>query len=320
MNIIFCNIGWMESYQGLNPEDLIRGGGSYVDEEGRGHEVCNFYPHNNTFYGYVQAPGGQININRLGAHQDDEHISGINVIWTATRPTGGTAVIGWYKNATVYRYYQKHAEDNNIFISNGIDGYWITASINDGRLLPVDERTLEIRRQVKGGMGRANIWYADKPANESIVNKVIALINDKKCQISINTTKKSKQDQNRKIKIEKIAISQCISHFKRIGYTVTSVEKDNLGWDLEATSGKTIIQIEVKGLSGDKFSIELTPNEYKAFSEQSDKYRLAVVTNTLESPNLYICRYSKEKQTWLINESEDVKLKIETKQSASIKL
>lgn len=97
------------------------------------------------------------------------------------------------------------------------------------------------------------------------------------------------------------------------------MEKDNLGWDLEATSGKTLLRIEVKGLSGSVFSVELTPKEYKVFSEQSDAYRLAVVTNALESPDLFICRYSKERNIWVVDDKANRSLQIETKQSASIK-
>ena len=93
----------MERYKGLQDGDEIIGGGSYVKIEGCGHEVCNFAEVNGTLYGYVQPPGSQIDIDRLGAQPDDDEISNITVVWTATRPTGGTAVIGWYKNATVFR-------------------------------------------------------------------------------------------------------------------------------------------------------------------------------------------------------------------------
>ena len=147
MAIIFCNIGWMERYQGLRDGDEIVGGGSYVKKEGRGHEICNFAPNRNVLYGYVQPPGAQIDIERIGASADDESISGVTVIWTATRPTGGTAVVGWFKNATVFPEYQEFPKPPEIQKQNGIDGYWISAPSDQANLLPVDERTLEIPRQ-----------------------------------------------------------------------------------------------------------------------------------------------------------------------------
>ncbi|MCE1184430.1 MAG: hypothetical protein LWW92_02320, partial [Rhodocyclales bacterium] len=89
MRILFCNIGWMEQYQGLNAQDQISGGGAYVQQQGRGHEVCNFSPYKHQLYGYVQAPGAQINLNRLGGCDEDEYLGGITVVWTATHPDGG---------------------------------------------------------------------------------------------------------------------------------------------------------------------------------------------------------------------------------------
>lgn len=319
MAVIFCNVGWMERYHGLMDGDQIVGGGSYVKEEGRGHEICNFAPNRNVLYGYVQPPGAQIDIERIGESADDESISGVTVIWTAKRPTGGTAVVGWYKNATVFREYQKFPKPPAIQKQNGIDGYWIKASSDQANLLPVDERTLEIPRQVKGGMGQANVWYANKPESASIVKRVLDLVGGKRAKPVAVKSRKGKQDQERKAQIEKSAIRLCCEHFEGLGYTVESVEKDNLGWDLEATSGKTLLRVEVKGLSGSVFSVELTPNEFKAFAEQADAYRLAVVTNALESPELFICRYSKEQDIWVIDSKANKSLQIEIRQSASIK-
>jgi len=319
MEVIFCNVGWMEHYQGLKHGDQIVGGGSYVKEEGRGHEICNFAPSKNILYGYVQPPGAQIDIERIGASADDESVHGVTVIWTATRPTGGTAVVGWFKNATIFREYQRFTKSPAIQQQNGIDGYWIKAPLDQANLLPVDERTLEIPRQVKGGMGQANIWYADKPESASIVKRVLDLVDGKRTRPVITRGRKGKQDQERKAEIEKSAIRLCCEHFEGLGYSVESVEKDNVGWDLEATSGKTLLRIEVKGLSGGVFSVELTPNEYRAFGEKSDAYRLAVVTNALESPELFICRYSKERKMWVVDDKANKSLQIETRQSASIK-
>lgn len=319
MSVLFCNIGWMERYQGLNVGDQIIGGGSYVRDEGRGNEICNFTPYMNTFYGYVRSAGKQIDIDRIGAKPNDNSVSGVTVIWTATRPTGGTAVVGWYKNATVFRDYQKFSSAPSIQSQNKISGYRITALSNQAVLLPVDERTLEIPRQIKGGMGQANVWYADKPESASIVKRVLDFIDGQRENKSNNKRGKVKQDQERKVHIEKAAIRLCCEHFEKLGYDVASVEKDNVGWDLEAISGKTTLRIEVKGLSASTFAIELTPNEYRAFSEQSDTYRLAVVINALDFPKLFICRYSNEQKMWVVNESTNKSLQIETKQSASVK-
>ncbi len=42
--VLFCNVGWMERYEGLTGGDTIVGGGAYVREHESGFEVCNFSP------------------------------------------------------------------------------------------------------------------------------------------------------------------------------------------------------------------------------------------------------------------------------------
>lgn len=319
MKFVFFNIGWMERYKGLQDGDEIIGGGSYVKIEGCGHEVCNFAEVNGTLYGYVQPPGSQIDIDRLGAQPDDDEISNITVVWTATRPTGGTAVIGWYKNATVFRNYQKFARASKLHHENGVDGYWACAEVAGSKLLSVNERTCEIPRQIKGGMGQSNVWYADSPESAEVVARVQALVSGKRNRVTSSSAAMGKQDQERKAEIEHAAIRACCEHFEHLGYLVKSVEKDNLGWDLEASSGKTVLRIEVKGLSGSVFSIELTPNEYLAFSENSESYRLAVVTSALSAPKLSICRYSTEQKNWIVEDDVTRSLEIQMKKSASVK-
>jgi 5-methylcytosine-specific restriction protein A len=120
MAILFCNVGWMEKYNGIK-DDSIERGGSYNRNE-TGHEVCNFSSIRGRVYGYVQ-PTGQIKIEKIGADKEDESISGVTVVWTAGPKIGGTAVVGWYKNATVYREYQPLLTRTKLQQANGIDRY-----------------------------------------------------------------------------------------------------------------------------------------------------------------------------------------------------
>jgi hypothetical protein len=307
----------MERYQGLRAGDQISGGGAYVKKEGRGHEVCNFSPDNGTLYGYVQAPGAQVNLDRLGANSGDDSITA-TVVWTATRPGGGTTIVGWYKDATVFRDYQKFDKAPRTQSQNGIDGYRITAPAGGATLLPVDARVFEIPRQVKGGMGQSNVWYADSPESAPLVEDVRALIEGGQSPRTGRPKHGRPQDQERKAKVEKAAIRACCTYFENLGYDVVSVEKDNVGWDLVAKSGRSSLRIEVKGLSGSVFSVELTPNEFNAFTQQANDYRLAVVTNALESPSLSVCRYSDEQAAWVVENNDGRALEIKVKQSASI--
>lgn len=104
MALVLFNIGWMKHYRGQTPSDGIFNGGSYVAEYDTGHEVRNFEPANGRCYGYVRAPRGKINMLRLGARADAECADNVTVVFTATPPgQGGSVVVGWYRNAQVWR-------------------------------------------------------------------------------------------------------------------------------------------------------------------------------------------------------------------------
>ncbi|MFI3046491.1 HNH endonuclease [Pseudomonas coronafaciens] len=173
MPVIFCNTGWMEYYNGIDGDSIQRGG-SY-NNDSIGHEVCNFTNARGKVYGYVQ-PTGRINIGKLGAKKGDEYVDGVTVIWTAGPDSGGTAVVGWYKNATVYRELQRISKPTKTHKNNEIEIYRISASASDVRLLPSCEREFMIPRAVKGGIGQSNIWYADNQESAELVDKVLLLI------------------------------------------------------------------------------------------------------------------------------------------------
>jgi len=175
--MIFFNIGWMNYYRGITDEDPIEKGGQYIDENGRGYEIWNFLPFNGRMYGYVQPVGKKgdyfsrsINIDKLGAPKQNS-VDNVLSVWLAShREKGGTWVIGWYENSTVYRKYQEAPIDSNRNFGDSTDqfGYWVTAKEEDCVCLPVDERTLQAPRGEKGGIGQSHVWYAQSQENITI--------------------------------------------------------------------------------------------------------------------------------------------------------
>lgn len=164
----------MARYDGIDGDSIQRGG-SYNKSE-IGHEVCNFSNVDSKVYGYVQ-PTGRLNIVKLGAGKNDDYINDVTVIWTAGPDSGGTAIVGWYKNATVYRDAQKLNAPSELQIHNGISSYRILADASDAVLLPVHKRDFMIPRAIKGGIGQSNVWYADKPESAVLVESTLALVN-----------------------------------------------------------------------------------------------------------------------------------------------
>ncbi|MFB9137730.1 HNH endonuclease [Vibrio olivae] len=166
----------MKDYNGASEKDKPKRGGAY-NQNNIGHEVCNFTNSDGTVFGYVE-PTGKINIGRLGAKKNDEYIEGVTVVWLAGPDCGGTAVVGWYKNATVYRELQDNRSLSSIHKANNITKYRIKAKFTDAVLLPESCRSIMIPRAVKGGIGQSNIWYADSPDSAVYVEPVIQMINN----------------------------------------------------------------------------------------------------------------------------------------------
>ena len=319
MNILFCNIGWMERYCGQQTGDSIKGGGAFVKKEGRGHEVCNFRHHDGFVYGYVESPGKNLDIRRIAGHESDS-VDGVLIVWTA--PLNGRApavVVGWYKDATVYRAFQKFERVPSAHKENQVDGYRFRVKRENAVLLPVDSRTHEIPKHQKGLMGQANIWYADTPEGKPIVKSVLALVNG---TLRPPVAKRGKTDPEHKAKVEKAAIKVVRQHYMKLGYAVDSVEKDNVGWDLETRfDGRVRFRIEVKGLSGSESGVGLTPNEYNKFKENAEDYRLAIVTDALSgTPKLLLCRFSAEQDKWIVDSQGRYEIEVEPRTGAMVRI
>ena len=88
-----------------------------------------------------------------------------------------------------------------------------------------------------------------------------------------------------KKEIEDNAIKKAKRYYKNKGYTVTSVEKENCGWDLTVISRDSKeLHIEVKGTSRNEFHFFLSKNEYNQMKIDSN-WRLFVAKNVLEDPD-----------------------------------
>lgn len=305
IRILFANIGWMTHYQGINKSDQIQGGGAYNNENK--HETYNFKVINGYCYGYVEPPKDTyINLSRIDDSINNELLSieDVLVVWTATRPDiGGTYIIGWYKHATVFRQCQsiQSTERQNY-------SYNIKSKENDCVLLPIDDRYFRIPRRQRGFIGQSNVWYADSKQQDVIDFRVTVLNYIK----NYSTEKIHKQPAARttpkaKKQVESSAINYVTQTYKNKGYTVTSVEKENLGWDLEAERDRIKLRIEVKGLASNEIEAHLTPNEYKKMKDKNNSnYRLCIVTNALTTPILYTFIYDND--CWICEDDAELKL------------
>lgn len=149
-------------------------------------------------------------------------------------------------------------------------------------------------------MSQGNIWYAEK--SKDIVKKVhdyiFKGINPEEKRGKFNHGRPFQVDSIKRKKIENAAIKHIHNYYKTLSHHLKSVETEKVGWDLEATMGKTKLCLEVKGLSGNDINVELTHNEYKQMFGIKNKFRLCIVTNALTKPTKFIFSYSKDEKIW----------------------
>jgi hypothetical protein len=280
-----------------DPTDRIIGGGRYVRIQKRGHEVCNFVDAGGFMFGYVQPVGSHIKLEKLGASKDADQLEGVDVVITAHRPRGDTVIVGGYRDATVYRDLQPLAMPTALHKKNGVCGFRFTSLVEDVKLLSPDDRS-EVVPRGKGGMGQSNVWYAEN-ASKAWITRVRQLLDGTKT-FGPSKRKRLPPDVFKNAQVEDAAMNLAWAHYEARGYDLKDVSKANRGWDLEATSGKLTLRIEVKGLSGKVASIELTPNEYKALLKNALDYRLCIITDALASPVLDICAFNLVSGVWTV--------------------
>ncbi|MDE7207820.1 MAG: hypothetical protein K2N90_11815, partial [Lachnospiraceae bacterium] len=170
--VVFCEIAWMKYYNGISEDDKPMNGGKYIKENGEGGEIFNFTPYNHKCYGYVMHYGNELHIERYDkALEKSTELDDLTVIWVASDGES-SKIVGWYENATMYRYWQMLWYDGQ-----GYD-YNFIADEKDCYLIDADKRTFVIpRAPIAGagrGMGQSQVWYADSDyAQDEFIPKVM---------------------------------------------------------------------------------------------------------------------------------------------------
>jgi hypothetical protein len=311
----------MSAYEGLvGQPDKIVGGGKWVRQHKDGGETCNFVECGDGYvYGHVETIKGEIDrpieIGMLGAKPGAKFVDHVDVIWTATDPRRkGRWVVGWYRDARVYRNREKFgkAPSKQHRLEGNKESFRIRTRASNAVLIPLKQRNIPLGRG-KGWIGQANWWFPEKQSNRAIrrfVDTIRAQLDSGPQLAPVGTNGShggnwgGNSDPLRNVEVERAAILKVREHFA--GYRIKSVEKDNLGWDLEAQPKGTgaALRLEVKGLFGRELKVGLTPREFRAFKAHMDgsmpQYRLCVVTGALSrKARLVVFRFDTEKRRWV---------------------
>lgn len=297
--LLFINAGWQIFYVGTKGDPTI-GGFGHLRRHDMGHEAWNFLAVKGKVYGYI--PRSTTVRDALGASPEDSAVSGVTVVWLARHiSTGRTVIVGWYKNATVYRRagaLRIRREGHEVMPQ-------VVAEKDNVRLLPIDQRTFVIpTKKEPGCLGQSPVWYGRDELFRARVREFIQR-DGRHVHISKNTTSGAgfNNDPAARKRIEVAAVEYATRYYQSIAggeREVVSVERDALGWDLEAVGANDRLKVEVKGVAGDNCSVELTPNEYKAMlsAEHRKMYVVFVVTGLgSQHPQAHIFRYDRDSST-----------------------
>lgn len=306
--IIVFHTAWMAKYDG-DRASFNAGGFKYALEVGYGHEMFNFREIDGAYYGYVP-PTGNLHLEKhFNVTRNTEKLEGVTVVWTAPHPEkGGRAVVGVWRCATVYRADQKpigKIASSRRVGPKDIAGYRCTAKAKDCVLLNPDDRPIFMQpgQARKGGTwpGQQKVFYPK--VGSSALRRLEAILADiaptnaspKKAPGRKGKSNRSnwQADVERRKQIEVAAVLAVGAKLEGMGYSVRSVEKDNVGYDLVAERGDEILHLEVKGRSGREICADLTANEfdylrsYERERTPDAHYRIAIVTAALVDPVIY---------------------------------
>ncbi|WP_188666606.1 protein NO VEIN domain-containing protein [Terasakiella brassicae] len=312
--MVLFRLQWMEDYKGF--ENIDKPTFEHLFDGSDPHEAFNFQVENDgCHYGFARiSKGDSIHIERLGeVDQDDkghQYVDGVTVIWTAKHPSGGMVVVGWYRNARVYRDEQYCPDEINRPFK-GDAWYRVSANAGDVFFLETELRDKELLKGLGDTWKQARPFYISEKKKFSKMERKLWKLAQGKTGVSVSKKRKKPViNQERKKEVEEGAIKLVTDEFEKRHYTVESFEDRNVGYDLQAISqdGQEILCIEVKGHGIDTVTADFTFNEYDAITEHQKsqfnqgEYVICIVTSVSRpGMKLHEFRYDKKRKGWFDN-------------------
>lgn len=292
--ILWVKFGWSDYYRG----GPINGNFPFIEDGAQGHEAWNFLPQDNgTYYCYTPPQGG----NGTPWNEDPK---GWTVVCLAKEPgRTGVHIVGWYEDAELMGDYEIRPPDFDASGTPPSDEYYYTIRSSSAWFVPPEFRLKPFSHP---SVRQGKYSFLDGPG-VNITNNKRAVKNILQGQLETlvdvavhnpNADNSPDKDNDRtdplsgfgspehRKAVELAAVKTTTSDLERRGYHVVSRERDNIGYDLDATHREngSVLHVEVKGTSGCEPRFFMTMNEYGY--RQAPEWRLAVVVDALKDPKL----------------------------------
>lgn len=291
MRVLFARIGYMRYYRGSQVGDEKPTHGGSYNKKKIGHEVCNFLPEQGWVYGYVQpyvrtGVDTHLNLGRVdkGA-KGQASISNVLVVFVARHDSRGQVIVGWYKNATLFRDYLKPRPG----MLRKQYSFHIRAKASEAVLLPEKLQTHSIPKG-SGAFGRANVVYPCESTGQprdlnsakfnwikeavqyvqsydgaNVLIDPLENLEDEIAELAENEQSALggqgfQVDSQSRRKIENHAVARATKHFIKRFSKVTYVGNKQ-SYDLLCEGKKATLRVEVKGTQSMGSAVILTRNE-----------------------------------------------------------
>jgi len=292
--VVFVRTGWMKTYEGSRTQEQPLGGGKY-NKDHIGAEKDNFLPDAfGRLHGFFSVKSGNdsINLFRVDGRTETkklDQLSPVLVIFVATHPDGrGAVIVGWYKNARLYRHCQQSSNGHN---------FRVEADAKDAVLVPYIKRKPKIKTG-QGGMGHSNVFYlfdqkgnpillpwanvaikyVNKYAGDNALNPGATDVVDTVTSAEIQQERKAGRTSNPKLRkaVEEHAMRVVDQHYKNQGIVIEDHSK-KCSYDFFYKDQGIGRYIEVKGSQLKNPAIILTRNEVKFARKNWQHMELCVV-------------------------------------------
>jgi hypothetical protein len=315
--VLFARIGYMKYYAGSQASDNRPVGGGKYNKDHVGHEIYNFKIVDNKVKGYFQASwkkGMKIEDIRLDLKKIDpkydnqnDYIDDVLVIFLSSVPhANGQCIIGWYKNARVYRNYQQ----SNLADSRDGFNYNLECAATDAFLLPEKLRLHQIAgkglpKTARPGQSNAFYIHNDKflPKQDQWIQEAIKYVQNTESSLNLlsnsedflsedlqdaaeaDSAAASGQAFNpsveARIATEKHSMACAKNYFISMGYQFVADRSANHSFDIEFVKDGQPLYVEVKGTQTLGNSVFLSRNEV-AYARENDGYCALYILHSIE--------------------------------------
>lgn len=292
--LLWVKFGWSDYYRG-GPVD---GNFPFIQDGEQGHEAWNFLRQDDGSYYCYTPPQG-----KDGSTPWNDDPEGWTVVCLAKDPRRkGIHLVGWYEDAVLAGEYAVRPEGFDPGTSRPHDEFYYSIRAPKAFLILPEARTDPFSHT---SIRQGKYSFLKGPGVQSTPNKaeVRALLEERLRRLSglaiRNPDPTSAPDrdndpvdplsgfgtpEHRKA-VEEKAVAATKRKLKAMGYSYVSREKDNVGYDLEAThKNGSVLHVEVKGTSGSAPRFFMTRNEHDY--RPAPEWRLAMVVDALGTPTV----------------------------------